>query len=75
MKVIIIGRKNCKWCREARKLCREADIEYAYKDIEHRDNAPLRHWMEIENIKTVPQIFLDGEHLGGYEDLAKRLSD
>jgi glutaredoxin len=30
--------------------------------------------MRVEHIETVPQVWLDGEHIGGYTDLAKRLS-
>lgn len=79
MHVTIIGRKNCVWCRKARKLCRSTDHQYDYKDLDNPANAPLRKWFEVENIKTVPQIFVieNGEStlVGGYEDFERFLKN
>ena len=75
----IIGRKNCMWCREARKLCKANNINYDYKDLDAPANAQLRRWFEVENIKTVPQIFVleegKSELVGGYEDFAQFLKN
>lgn len=77
MHVTIIGRKNCIWCRKARKLCKANDLPYDYKDLDAPANAQLRHWFEVENIKTVPQIFVlddgDSSLVGGYEDFERFL--
>ena len=73
MHVTIIGRKNCVWCRKARKLCKSTDLRYDYKDLDAPANAQLRRWFEVENIKTVPQIFVDGQHIGGYEEFEKHV--
>ena len=76
--VTIIGRKNCVWCRKARQLCKANEIEYQYKDLNAPANAQLRHWFEVENIQTVPQIFIlengSSELVGGYQDFARLLS-
>lgn len=74
MIVTILGRSSCGWCRKARQLCKKKKIPFTYKDLDHPSNKDLKHWMEIENLKTVPQIFSDGKHLGGYEALEKHLS-
>jgi glutaredoxin 1 len=78
MNVTIIGRKSCEWCRKARQLCKANKIDYQYKDLDAPANAQLRRWFEIEDIKTVPQIFVieDGssELVGGYEDFERYLS-
>lgn len=79
MKFTIIGRKSCAWCRKARQLCKKNGHPYTYKDLDAPANAPLRHWFEVENIKTIPQIFVltdqgKSELVGGYEDLEKFLS-
>lgn len=79
MNVTIIGRKSCVWCRKARQLCKANKIPYEYKDLDAPANAQLRHWFEIEDIKTVPQIFVieggSSELVGGYEDFEKYLSN
>ena len=73
MQATIIGRKSCSWCRKARQLCRKNDVPFTYKDLDHPDNAPLRQWFRVENIKTVPQVFLiengTSTLVGGYDDL------
>jgi glutaredoxin len=65
------------WCRKARKLCKANDLPYDYKDLDAPANAQLRHWFEVENIKTVPQIFVlddgDSSLVGGYEDFERFL--
>lgn len=71
--VSIIGRKNCKWCREARNLAREVADSVIYKDLDAPANAALREWFRVEGLKTVPQVFVDGEHVGGFEEFAKRV--
>jgi glutaredoxin len=74
MNILIIGKSGCRPCKDARKLARELvgkDGTYTYKDIEHADNEHLQHWMEVTGIQTVPQIFIDGEHVGGFEEFAK----
>lgn len=73
MVITIIGRKSCKWCREARKLARKVSDNVTYKDLDHPDNAPLRHWFEVENIKTVPQIFVDGNLVGGFQEFEEHV--
>lgn len=78
MNVTIIGRKSCVWCRKARQLCKVNKIDYQYKDLDAPANAQLRHWFKVEDIKTVPQIFVieDGssELVGGYEDFERYLA-
>jgi len=71
MDVVIIGRKNCTWCRKSRKLAREVADKVSYRDLDAKSNADLKHWFEIENLKTVPQIFVDGNHIGGYQEFEK----
>ena len=35
----------------------------------------LKRWMDIEGLTTVPQVWLDGTHVGGYDDLKRLLED
>jgi glutaredoxin len=70
---IILGRKNCEWCDKARVLLSLHKLEYEYIDVRHPDNKTILDWCHEKGIRTVPQIFLNGELLGGYEVLAARL--
>jgi len=69
----IYGRKGCGYCSRAKELLDNLKIPYEYhdimKDVEQR-NILLE---KIHEVKTVPQIFLNDKHIGGYTELAKSL--
>jgi len=49
-------------------------IEYEEKNI--ADGHKIQDLLAlVPNAKTMPQIWLDGEHIGGYFELEKKLSD
>ena len=52
----------------AKKLLEQLQIDY--KEISIDNNNALREEMiSLSGRKTVPQIFLDNNHIGGYDDL------
>ena len=58
------GRNYCKWTRKAIFLLLDKNIKFTYK--EYKDE-------KVSN--TVPQIWLNGQFIGGYEDLEKKFMD
>jgi GrxC family glutaredoxin len=61
----------CPYCTAAKALLRSKKIEF--EEIDVTDDATLRNEMEkLSQRRTVPQIFIDGKPIGGYED-ARRL--
>ena len=70
MKVLIYGRQNCTYCKQAVQLCEMRGLEYVYKDI----SDPLDGEQTLTELtesmgstpRTVPQIFVDGQHVGGF---------
>ena len=65
--------QTCPWCQRAKVALDKHGI--AYREIDVTTDRAL----QIEMIKrserqSVPQIFLDGEHIGGFDDLVKHLS-
>lgn len=60
---------HCPFCVSAKKLLDEKNISYTEIDIS--DNDALRSEMmeKAGGRHTVPQIFLDGKHIGGCDDL------
>ena len=71
MKVTIIGRNGCKYCRLARQLASKSSHQWNYIDINKEKHAELKNYFELEKFTTVPQIWVDGKHIGGYEDYVK----
>jgi glutaredoxin 3 len=68
--VIIYATQWCPYCVAARKLLQQKGVRYTEIDVgmepqrreEMRKKAGGRH--------TVPQIFINGRHIGGYDDMA-----
>lgn len=67
MSVSIMSRQGCPHCVKAKGLLREAGIEFEELVLNrHYTDRSLR---AIAHATTFPQIFIDGEHVGGAEQL------
>jgi len=70
VKVEMYCTRTCTYCHLARQLLDKKGVEYTefYIDKERH----LREEMEGRSSGTsVPQIFIDGKHIGGFEDMAE----
>jgi len=69
LKVEIYTKNNCIWCDRAKLLLDSKDIEF--KEIDLSDDQKREKFYNSigENVKTVPQIFIDDLRIGGYQDL------
>ena len=69
MKVLIYTKDNCIWCDRAKILLDSKKISYNEIDLSD-DSERLKFYEEIgDNVKTVPQVFIDDERIGGFQDL------
>jgi glutaredoxin len=69
----VYGSSECGYCRRAKSLLKAKGIEY-HEFIVGEDISGEELSKKIgEPALTVPQIFLDGEYIGGYTDLVGRL--
>ncbi len=61
--------KYCPYCTRARALLQRKGV--AYVDIDINDEPDRRSEMvrRANGRSTVPQIFIDGDHIGGCDDL------
>jgi glutaredoxin 3 len=59
----------CPYCMRARSLFKKKRV--VYEEIDVGTSAALWRKMEsLSNRTTVPQIFIGGLHVGGYDDMA-----
>jgi glutaredoxin 3 len=72
---IIWSRDNCPYCVQAKALLEQKGIEFEERKI--GDGWTKEQLLEaVPNARTVPQIFLNDELVGGYTDLrAKFLAE
>jgi len=71
MKVEIYGVEGCIYCEKAVSWCEDNDIGFTYYDVTNASDLIEELIERIGFVKTVPQIFINDDHIGGYEDLVK----
>ena len=59
---------GCPWCARALRLLRTLDLPHNVDTV--NDDAAFSRWQTRSGMRTFPQVFIDGELLGGYDDLA-----
>ena len=75
MKVLIYTKDNCIWCDRAKILLDSKKISYNEIDLSD-DSERLKFYEKIgDNVKTVPQVFIDNKRIGGFQDLKVFLNE
>lgn len=68
-KIVIYTTQYCGFCHAAKRLLDNKRIPYDEVEVDRRPD--LRSWLtKTTGRHTVPQIFINGEPIGGYTDLA-----
>jgi glutaredoxin 3 len=66
--VTIYTRQWCGYCTAAERLLRSKGV--AFENIDCTGDPAKRKWLvEVTGRTTVPQIFIDGRAIGGYDDM------
>jgi glutaredoxin 3 len=59
----------CPYCTLAKRLLKQKGASFTEVDVDGRDD--LRSWLvSASGQRTVPQIFVNGDPLGGFTDIA-----
>ena len=72
-KNIIYRKENCPYSAKAIKLLEKKNI--GYEDHVFSSKKEENSFKDKYNIDTTPQIFLEGERVGGYTELAQRFGE
>jgi glutaredoxin 1 len=72
--IIIYGKSSCSWCDKATALAEQYQLDFQYRSVD------IEHYKEqlksiLPDVKTVPQIWWHGKHIGGYEDFASEIEN
>jgi len=65
--VAIFTREGCQYCARAKTLLKELGYQYAEIPLPHTTRSKVVG--AVAGAKTVPQIFVNGKHIGGLEEL------
>lgn len=66
MEYSIITMNGCKWCVEAKNLL--TTLKLPYKETLLKTDREIAN-LKANGFETLPQIFENGRHMGGYTDL------
>lgn len=72
MKAIVWSKDTCPFCDQAKALLKMKGIEFEERNI-NKDWTREQLLEAVPNARTVPQIFLDGNLIGGFTELRKHL--
>lgn len=71
--VVIYTTNYCPYCTGAKAFLRSKNVKFEEIDVSH-DPATRAEMERLSQRWTVPQIFIDGQAIGGYDDM-RRLDD
>jgi glutaredoxin 3 len=72
MKAVIWSKYNCPYCDQAKALLKQKGITFEERKI--GDGWTKEDLLEqIPTARTVPQIILNDEYVGGFQELKQRL--
>lgn len=72
--ITIYGHQRCVWCKKAKDLAEQYNLEYSWKDT---DDQTILNELKTQKpeVRTVPQIWWDNRYLGGYENFADEVQN
>ena len=68
-KVIIYTGPMCNYCSAAKHLLNKKKVSYEEIDIGYDDKKREEMLKKSNGAKTIPQIFIEEKHIGGYVEL------
>ncbi len=69
MKIEIFSTPQCGYCDAAKQLLDAKGLTYDNLDVVTTPENLAEFKKRLPRVKAVPQIFINGEHIGGFEDL------
>jgi len=74
MKAIVWSKDSCPFCVQAKTLLESRGIEYEERNVS-LDWTREQLLEAVPTARTLPQIFLDDELVGGFTELRKKLTE
>jgi len=75
MTAIVWSMNGCPYCDKAKALLENNGIKYEERNIMSEEWSKEQLLEAVPGARTVPQIFLNGEYVGGYNELYNYYED
>jgi len=69
MEIIVYSSVLCPYCNAARELLESLDLKYKEILIDNAPEVKKQMINKSSGKKTVPQVFIGDNHIGGYDNL------
>ncbi|AHB07568.1 MULTISPECIES: glutaredoxin 3 [Pandoraea] len=69
-KIVMYSTQVCPYCQMAERLLRQRGVQEIEKILIDKEPARREEMMTRTGRRTVPQIYIDERHIGGYDDLS-----
>ncbi|VVD69442.1 glutaredoxin 3 [Pandoraea terrigena] len=69
-KIVMYSTQVCPYCQMAERLLRQRGVQDIEKVLIDKEPARRDEMMTRTGRRTVPQIYIDERHIGGYDDLS-----
>ena len=70
MPIKIYTSEDCPYCTAAMRLLRKRDLDYTEIELAN-DPALVKQMVEQTGQTSTPYIFIDGRHIGGFDELVE----
>ena len=67
-KIILYSKAHCPYCEGAKQLLQEKGVAFQEIDVTD-DEKKLAELVKRTNHQTIPQIFIGGKFIGGFQEL------
>ena len=74
MKAIVWSKDQCPYCVQAKSLLESRGIEYEERNVS-KDWTKEQLLEAVPTARTLPQIFLEQEYVGGFTELRQHLTN
>ena len=68
-KILMYSGPMCSFCEAAKRLLNRNNLKYEILDISTKDDLRDEMTKKSNGRRTIPQIFFDEYHVGGYQEL------
>jgi glutaredoxin 3 len=75
MKAIVWSKTPCPYCDQAKALLKQRGIEYEERNITEGTWTKEQLMEAVPNARTVPQIFINEQLIGGFNELRQHFQN
>ncbi|PPR35587.1 MAG: Glutaredoxin-3 [Alphaproteobacteria bacterium MarineAlpha6_Bin3] len=68
-KIIVYTSNDCTFCNSAKILLKNKKLNFKEINISKNENLKKEMIKKTNGLMTVPQIFINSHHIGGFEEL------